>query len=121
MSMPKLSWGKEKHDLAARWPKMNDGTPEKPVFLTAAAEGDSAAAMLAEKLRAYDIPVLREYGTEGALSRVLFGTPSSGVGLYVPESMLEDAQNLIAPVDEAEPEETDNYNGDCQKSVIANR
>lgn len=102
MSMPKLSWGKEKHDLAERWPKLPDGTPEKPVFLASAAEGDNAAAMLAAKLDAYGIPVLREYGTEGALARVLFGTPSSGVGLYVPESMLEDAQNLLVPVPETE-------------------
>lgn len=100
MSMPKLSWGREKHDLAERWPKTPDGAAEKPAFLTSAAEGDSAAVMLVEKLRAYDIPVLREYGTEGTLSRVLFGTPSSGVGLYVPESMLEDAKNLIALTDE---------------------
>lgn len=100
MSLAKPSWGREKHDLAERWPKNPDGAPEKPVFLTSSAEGDSAAAMLVEKLRAYDIPVLREYGTEGALSRVLFGTPSSGVGLYVPESMLQDAQALIAPIDE---------------------
>lgn len=107
MSMPKLSWGREKHDLAARWPKKPDGTPEKPVFLVSAAEGDNAAAISVAKLGAYGIPVLREYGTEGTLSRVLFGTPSSGVGLYVPESMLEDAQNLLAPVPETEQEETD--------------
>ena len=33
MSFPKLSWGREKHDLADRWPKGPDGTPEKPAFL----------------------------------------------------------------------------------------
>ena len=35
------------------------------------------------------------------LGKVLFGTPSGGVGLYVPESMLEDARNLLAPVEES--------------------
>ena len=53
MSFPKLSWGREKHDLVDRWPKGPDGTP------------------------------------------------SGGVGLYVPESMLEDARNLLAPVEES--------------------
>ena len=33
MSFPKLSWGREKHDLADRWPKGPDGTPEKPPSL----------------------------------------------------------------------------------------
>ena len=33
MSFPKLSWGREKHDLVDRWPKGPDGTPEKPAFL----------------------------------------------------------------------------------------
>ena len=61
MSFPKLSWGREKHDLADRWPK----------------------------------------GPDGTLGKVLFGTPSGGVGLYVPESMLEDARNLLAPVEES--------------------
>lgn len=32
MTFPKLSWGREKHDLANRWPKGPDGTPEKPAF-----------------------------------------------------------------------------------------
>ena len=38
---------------------------------------------------------------DGTLGKVLFGTPSGGVGLYVPESMLEDAKNLLAPVEES--------------------
>ena len=38
---------------------------------------------------------------DGTLGKVLFGTPSGGVGLYVPESMLEDARNLLAPVEES--------------------
>ena len=36
-----------------------------------------------------------------AIAFALFGTPSGGVGLYVPESMLEDARNLLAPVEES--------------------
>ena len=58
MSFPKLSWGREKHDLAYRWPKGPDGTP------------------------------------------------GSGTWLYGPSSMLEDAKNLIRPIDEI-PEQED--------------
>ena len=93
MSFPKLSWGREKHDLVDRWPKGPDGTPEKPTFLA-----DSTVEML----RAYGIPVMKKYDDkDGTLGKVLFGTPSGGVGLYVPESMLEDARNLLAPVEES--------------------
>ena len=52
--------------------------------------------------RAYGIPVMKKYDEkDGTLGKVLFGTPSGGVGLYVPESMLEDARNLLAPVEES--------------------
>ncbi len=55
--------------------------------------------MTVEMLRAYGIPVMKKYDDkDGTLGKVLFGTPSGGVGLYVPESMLEDARNLLAPV-----------------------
>lgn len=101
----KLSWGREKHDLAERWPKNSDGTPEKPVLLVETTEEDNAAAMTIELLRTYGIPAMRQYAENGALDKVLFGTPSCGVGLYVPESMLEDARALLAPVDEAALEE----------------
>lgn len=59
MSFPKLSWGREKHDLADRWPKGPDGTPEKPAFLVDSTEEDNAAGMTVEMLRAYGIPVMK--------------------------------------------------------------
>ena len=105
MPFPKLSWGREKHDLAARWPKGADGAPEMPVLLVDSTEEDNAAGMTIEMLRAYGIPVMKQYAEDGTLGKVLFGTPGSGVGLYVPESMLEDARNLLVPVDESILEE----------------
>ena len=82
MSFPKLSWGREKHDLADRWPKGPDGTPEKPAFLADSTEEDNAAGMTVEMLRAYGIPVMKKYDDkDGTLGKVLFGTPSGGVGL----------------------------------------
>ena len=61
MSFPKLSWGREKHDLVDRWPKGPDGTPEKPAFLADSTEEDNAAGMTVEMLRAYGIPVMKKY------------------------------------------------------------
>ena len=105
MAFPKLHWGREKHDLAERWPKRPDGTPEKPVFLTDSTDADNAAGMTAEMLRAYGIPVMKQYGEEGTLGKVILGTPAAGVKLYVPESMLADAKALLEPIDESTLEE----------------
>lgn len=74
MSFPKLSWGREKHDLVDRWPKGPDGTPEKPAFLADSTEEDNAAGMTVEMLRAYGIPVMKKYDDkDGTLGKVLFG------------------------------------------------
>ena len=98
MSFPKLSWGREKHDLVDRWPKGPDGTPEKPAFLADSTEEDNAAGMTVEMLRAYGIPVMKKYDDkDGTLGKVLFGTPSGGGGRYVPGSMREDGRNRLAP------------------------
>ena len=102
----KLTWGKAEHDLSERWPKSADGTPEEPALLTVAMDTNAEADMLCSMLRAYDIPVLRRYEGDGAFGKVVLGTLSSGTALYVPSSMLEDAKNLIRPIDEI-PEQED--------------
>lgn len=105
---PKLEWGQAPRDLLELWPKGTDGTPEKPVLLTTAIEAGSEADMTVSMLRAYGIPVLRHYARDGTLGKVVLGFSGYGADLYVPESMLEDAKNLIQPVDDptlAEQEE----------------
>lgn len=105
MSFPKLSWGRKKNDLSERWPKMPDGSGEPPAFLTFSTDEGNAADMTVEMLRAYGIPALKDYGENGTLGKVILGTPTGGVALYVPEHMLEDARNLITPIDETIPNE----------------
>lgn len=63
-------------------------------------EADSQADLLTEMLRSYDIPVIRQYDKDGTLGKVVLGFSGYGVSLYVPESLLEDAQNLTKPIDE---------------------
>ncbi len=99
MDGPKLTWGKESHDLAERWPKSADGTPERAVFLTDTFEADAQADLLVNMLRSYDIPVMKKYEKDGTLGKVVLGFSGYGASLYVPESMLEDAQALIQPAD----------------------
>ncbi|MBR3559985.1 MAG: hypothetical protein IKN81_00385 [Oscillospiraceae bacterium] len=102
MDEPKLSWGRTPHDLADRWPKNDAGEPETPVFLTSAVEADAQAELIMQLLRAYDIPVIKRYDKDGTLGKVVLGMSGYGVSLYVPQSLLEDAQNLLTPSDDGE-------------------
>lgn len=104
MDEPKLSWGEMPHDLPKRWPKQGDGAPEAPAFLTHLMEWNYEVDLLEQMLRSYDIPVLKARGNLGSLGTIVLGFSGEGVDLFVPASMLEDAQNLLEPVDEAELE-----------------
>ena len=103
----KLTWGKTENDLLQRWPKSADGTPEEPALLTVAMDTNAETDMLCAMLRSYDIPVLRKYEGEGSFGKIVLGMPGSGTWLYVPSSMLEDAKNLIRPIDEIPEQEDD--------------
>ena len=102
----KLTWGKTPNDLSERWPKDAEGKSEEPAFLTLAMDANAETDMLCSMLRAYDIPVLCRYEGEGAFGKVMLGASAQGTSLYVPASMLEDAKNLIRPIDEI-PEQED--------------
>ena len=96
----KITWGKTENDLLQRWPKSADGTPEEPALLTVAMDTNAETDMLCAMLRSYEIPTVRRYDGEGALGHIVLGTAGSGTAIYVPASLLEDAQALIEPIDE---------------------
>lgn len=103
--MAKPFWANNQRSVLDQWPLQKDGTPEKAVFLTDTTELDGAADLLIQKLAAYQIPAVKKYEKEGTLGKVILGFSGYGVALYVPESLLEDAENLIAPASETEMEE----------------
>ncbi len=98
MAEANLSWGEAPRDLMERWPKDENGEPEKAAFLTGTFEADAQADMLISKLLAYGIPAFRRYDRDGTLGKVVLGFSGYGVGLFVPESLLEDARALIEPI-----------------------
>lgn len=95
-------WSREKNDLLERWNKTEDGSYEKPVLLTHLPGTPGEVGRICEMLRAYDIPVMTRSAGDGAFGQLMLGYSGTGVDLYVPESLLEDAKNLLAPMDEAE-------------------
>jgi len=52
--------------------------------------------MTVNLLEAYGIPALRKASGDGALGEVLLGASGYGVDIFVPENMLEDAQNVVS-------------------------
>ena len=52
--------------------------------------------MMINLLEAYEIPVLRKASGDGALGEVILGVSGYGVDIYVPETMLQDAQNIVS-------------------------
>lgn len=91
----KLQWGRKlTGELLKRWPKDDKGEPVEPVFLTHCLSLDMSDEMLVNLLEAYGIPCLRLYPNDGDFGRIMLGMSGTGVDIYVPSTMYEDAINL---------------------------
>ena len=47
-------------------------------------------------LEAYGIPHVSEYPNNGEFGKLILGHPPSGMEVFVPETMLEDAKNILS-------------------------
>jgi len=88
-------------ELYEKWPKTEDGTPVAPKFLAHRFSVDMADAVLANMLEAYGIPVMIMHPGDGDFGAVVLGMSGTGSGIYVPETMYEEAKELM----EAEPDD----------------
>ena len=58
------------------------------------------ADLIESKLRSEGIPCIRRYKGSSNYMEIIFGRDfANEIDLYVPEQMLEDARNVIVPVD----------------------
>lgn len=97
----KSDWGRALGDpLYDRWPKNAQGEPEAPALLCNCKSLDLGDELKINMLEAYGIPCLKIYPGDGSFGKLILGMSGQGVDIYVPQSMLEDAQALC----EAEPE-----------------
>lgn len=106
MEKENSAWGREARGIPENWPRNGVGEPELPVLLTNLPEG-GVAAMTANMLQAYGIPVFQRYQDDGSFARVLFGGSAYGVGLFVPASRQEEARQLLEAVPGAEENTSD--------------
>ena len=95
----------DKKPLTDIWPKGDNGENEKAVFLCHLSASDMQDELLVSMLDAYGIPVIKNYPGDGEFGRVILGMSGLGTDLYVPESMLEDALNLMNNTEEVTDEQ----------------
>lgn len=94
---PEAVWGMGKDEPA--WPTDAGGVEETPVLLTNVRGSQLDFEMTVSLLSAFGIPTRRGYPHSGELVRLLFGVTGGGMDIFVPESMLEAAQDVLRPVD----------------------
>jgi len=105
-------WGFEKLGRAYEaWPKNAAGEPVAPAFFQHVDGSQLNVDLVKSLLEAYDIPVFCAYTNDGELGKVILGQPGTGTDLYVPSTMLEDAQNILCGDIEPSEEEADEDNG----------
>jgi len=85
-------WGK----TTDSWPKNEDGQPIAPVFFEHLAGSQLDVDMELNLLEAYGIPTVLQYPNDGEFGKVMIGFAGGGVDVYVPETMLEDARNVVS-------------------------
>lgn len=94
------AFGKMQED----WPKNTDGSPVKPVFLEFLGEVNMEAEIDLNLLTAYHIPVVCNYPNNGEFGKIILGMAGTGVEIFVPETLIEDARNILSGniIDETE-------------------
>ena len=87
--------GKKPGDLYENWPKQENGEPVLPKFLTHRLSVDLADVVLVNMLESYGIPALILHPGDGDFGKVILGMSGTGSGIYVPETMYEEAKSLM--------------------------
>jgi len=100
-----MDWKFNKPDKI-NWPSDENGEPVPPAYLKHVSGGPLDLEVAVNLLDAYDIPYLSEYPNNGQFGKLILGHPPSGMEIFVPETMLEDAQNVLSakPVDDEDGE-----------------
>lgn len=87
-----------------QWPVDEHGEKERAVLLKETFDSAADSDMIISLLAAYQIPCFKYYDKDGGAGKVINGFSGYGASLYVPASLLEDAQAILS----AEPVSDDN-------------
>lgn len=89
-------WAKREYGKTLEnWPKDEQGEPVAPAFLAMCSPLDMQAELTQGLLASYGIPSLRMAPGDGAFGELILGMSGTGLDIYVPETMLDDAKALM--------------------------
>lgn len=89
-------WGRDlTGKLSELWPKDGNGQFVAPAKLTSCTQLDMGDAIVESLLDSAEIPHFRRYPHYGGFGNLMLGMSAEGVDIFVPQTMLEDAQNLL--------------------------
>ena len=88
-------------ELYKQWPHDRNGEPVPPKFLTHCTSRDAGDVMLVNFLQSYGIPAAVLHPGDGSFGKVVLGISGTGSSIYVPETMYEQAKDLM----EAKPDD----------------
>ena len=88
-------------ELYKQWPRDGQGEPVPPKFLTHCTSRDAQDVMLVNFLQSYGIPAAVIHPGDGSFGKVVLGISGTGSSIYVPETMYDQAKELM----EAKPDD----------------
>ena len=109
-----MDWKFGKPD-GLQWPKKENGEPVAPAYLKHISGGPLDLEVALSLLDAYGIPHISEYPNNGAFGKLILGHPPSGMEIFVPETMLEDAQNIMSADFSDEEYKDEDEDGDLER------
>lgn len=89
-------WGRREYGKTFdAWPRDEKGEPVLPELLTHCSPLDMEAEMIQSMLESFGIPSLRMLPGDGAFGELILGMSGNGIDIYVPCTMLDEAQDLL--------------------------
>ena len=96
MDEPKLEWGRDMPgEVLEKWPKDENGDFVQAAYLTNCSQLDMGDAIVESLLDSAEIPHFRRYPHYGGFGNLMLGMSAEGVDIFVPETMLEEAKNIL--------------------------
>lgn len=92
--MADWNFGKKKK-VTDTWPKKENGDLISPAFLTHVGGSQTDSSIMISLLEAYGIPTISQYPNNGDFGRVIIGYAGGGVDIFVPETLIDDATDII--------------------------
>jgi hypothetical protein len=81
------------------WPTDDKGEPVPPALLTTVMGNQLDYQMTLSLLHSFGIPTLESFTSTGTLAKVILGFAGTGMDIFVPETMVELARELLKPVE----------------------